>query len=134
MCVCACWLVLVVGYAVCRIAGIIELNEIHACPHCLSAKTKTKTHNTPPKIKVSLEHQVLLDPTEQELRSQQSDAQVSVAYMPSRDQVNFVQASGDWSMHSFKDYMDTCLDGCKKMQPILRSCLVETMRTKQLDA
>jgi exosome complex component MTR3 len=82
--------------------------------------------------KVSLDHRVLLDPTEQELLSNASEAQVSVAYMPSRDQVNFVQASGDWGMHSFKEFMDTCLDGCKKMQPILRSCLVETTRMKTL--
>ncbi|QDZ20612.1 exosome complex exonuclease [Chloropicon primus] len=72
---------------------------------------------------VVVEGRILLDPTAAELA--RSEDEVSLAYMPSRDQVTFVQACGDWSERSFKECMDNCVDGCKKMRAVMRSFLVE---------
>ena len=75
---------------------------------------------------VSLDNQILLDPTLQELQS--SECEVSLAYMANRDQINFVRACGEWNdVHSLKESMDTCLDGCKKIQRVMRKCLLDTM-------
>jgi len=48
--------------------------------------------------------------------------------MASRDQVTFIEAAGNWSVHSFKDCLDTCLDGCKAMCEALRGSLFELGR------
>ena len=69
---------------------------------------------------------VLLDPTRSELEA--SEAVISAAYMASRDQVTFIEAAGNWSVHSFKDCLDTCLDGCKAMCEALRGSLFELGR------
>eukprot|EP00212_Chloropicon_laureae_P006809 CAMPEP_0197493314 /NCGR_PEP_ID=MMETSP1311-20131121/21219_1 /TAXON_ID=464262 /ORGANISM="Genus nov. species nov., Strain RCC856" /LENGTH=126 /DNA_ID=CAMNT_0043038543 /DNA_START=1 /DNA_END=382 /DNA_ORIENTATION=- len=60
----------------------------------------------------------LLDPTAKELDG--ARASVAVAYMAARNQVTLVDASGDWDTpQALKECMDTCVDGCKKMRPIL---------------
>ena len=72
---------------------------------------------------VSVENQVLLDPTVAELQA--SQVEVSLAYMASRDEVTYVGASGDWGVASLKDCMETCLDGCRKLRQVLRKSLVQ---------
>ena len=69
---------------------------------------------------------VLLDPTGGELEA--CDAEVSVAYLGSRDQVSFLDASGDWSGRSMTECVDTCVEGCRKMQVLVRGALLNSRK------
>ncbi|QDZ22314.1 exosome complex exonuclease [Chloropicon primus] len=73
-------------------------------------------------------NQLVVDPTQAEL--DESEAEMSLAYMPSRGQVNFVHACGDWSEVSFKDHMDAGVNACKKAHALVKKSLVATVQTK----
>ena len=55
---------------------------------------------------------------------------IKLAYMPSRDQLTYLAGyEGDWTGESLAGTMQVLVDGCKKIHPIMRKCLIDNARS-----
>ena len=65
----------------------------------------------------------VMDPTGSECRI--ANASMTVAFMPSRKEVCYLDAVGDCGgVSPFGECFDACLDGCHKVLPLMRKCLL----------
>lgn len=72
----------------------------------------------------SLGINLIIDPLLDEERSQ--DGSLMFTYMPSRSEVTQLAITGEWTTPKIHEGMELCLDACKKLAKIMRSCLKET--------
>ena len=71
---------------------------------------------------VELSGQVVLDPAGSEERF--GEGAVTVAYMPSMNEVTLLRQSGEMEVDKVLEAVDLCLDGCSKVQALMRDFLV----------
>jgi exosome complex component MTR3 len=87
-------------------AGILAFDMVAACS-----------------VSLNLKYFSLLDPTEQEERKQ--IANVTVAYMPSLQEITHVLLSGDMNVNSSLESVDLCIAGCKQIYEMMKKHLLE---------
>lgn len=71
----------------------------------------------------SLGTNLIIDPLLEEERCQ--DGSLMFTYMPSRSEVTQLAITGEWTTPKIHEGMELCLDACKKLAEIMRSCLKE---------
>lgn len=68
---------------------------------------------------------LVIDPVSEEENNQ--DGSFMIACMPSRDEVTQLTLTGEWSTPQINEATQLCLDACKKLGKIMRSCLKEAV-------
>ncbi|PNX96897.1 exosome complex component mtr3-like protein [Trifolium pratense] len=72
---------------------------------------------------------LIIDPISEEENCQ--DGSLMITCMPSRYEVTQLTVTGEWSAPKISEGMQLCLDACKKLAKIMRSCLKESASDAQ---
>lgn len=73
----------------------------------------------------SIGRDLVIDPTSEEEDCQ--DGGLTVACMPSRNEITQLTINGEWSTTAVSEALNLCLDACRKLADIVRVCLKESV-------
>uniref|UniRef100_A0A7C8ZT67 Uncharacterized protein n=1 Tax=Opuntia streptacantha TaxID=393608 RepID=A0A7C8ZT67_OPUST len=95
----------------------------------LNCSVSYTTFATPVRGQASVGANLIIDPLLEEESCQ--DGSLMLTYMPSRTQVTQLTITGEWTTPKIHEGMELCLDGCKKLGMIIRSCLKEAASSSE---